>query len=844
MKHTLSVFVLVLLLLTSKTYACNTPASVCADKTDGSFSLIENSRPVALVLETGADSAVQRAINSFANDLQLVSGKKASLIKDPARIKKPVIVIGVIGESPLIEGLIDSKKLQLDDIQGQWEAFKTTVVKDPWPNVESALIIAGSDRRGAIFGTYEISEKMGVSPWCWFADAPVEKQKQLYITAGARSDQPKVRYRGLFINDEDPALSGWAKNLFGGVNAGMYERVFELILRLKGNYIWPAMWGKAFHVDDPKNTIIADQMGIVVGTSHHEPMTRAHAEWNPATGGPWNYETNAEKLRKFWRGGIERMMSKGEGEVYESLVTVGMRGDGDEPMSESTAIELLETIVKDQRKIIEDVTQKPANETPQVWALYKEVQDYYDKGMKVPEDITLLFADDNWGQIRRLPTDNLERKGGYGVYYHFDYVGVPRNYKWTNTIQIEKVWQQMNLAYERGARDLWVVNVGDIKPVELPLDLFLTMAWNPEKLTPDALANFSVQWAEEIFGKALAKDIGELVTLYGTYSSMRKPELINETTFAIGQAQGDKLTKGEFYQHQEKWQKLNADMLKVKAKITPEQHSAFFQLVEYPIASLANLYEMYFATAWNRQLAQHYDHRANHFRKRVETAYARDAALVDEYHQLNDGKWDGMMSQVHMNYVIWNDPTQQTMPPVIAVHGGANKIPVEFASTPQNDNSISLEASEYTRAVDGAGLLWTAIPNLGQSKAAMLALPQGKAATTVKDGVRLEYTFNKTSKSDLKISLQLSPTLDTVNMGGNKIGISLDKGPVKTLSFDLHPTGGAINTAGKRAWADAVINNRHEVELKIEGVRKGEHTLKVWRLDDNVVLEKIVLTDI
>jgi hypothetical protein len=722
-----------------------------------------------VVTDPAADSAVQWVADRFAEDLQRVSGNAAQRVRDADRVSGPAVVIGVLGQSPLLDGLAVAGKLHVDDLGGQWEAFQVAVVDEPWPGVARALVVAGSDRRGAVFGTFELSEQLGVSPWDWWADVPTQRREEAHVTAGSRSDRPRVRYRGFFINDEDPAFSGWAKNRFGGVNADLYERVFELLLRLKGNYLWPAMWAsKAFHLDDPRNTALADAMGVVMGTSHHESMTRAQSEWHrspddPTTGGAWNYVTNAANLRAFWRGGIERMMSKGDGDAYESLVTIGERGDGDEPMAEGTAIELLETIVADQRRIIEEVTGQPASRTPQVWALYKEVQDYHDRGMTVPDDVTLLFADDNWGQIRRLPEKYLDRAGGFGVYYHFDYVGGPRNYKWLNTVQIGKVWQQMNLAYARGARNVWIVNVGDIKPMEFPLDFFLRMAWNPEAMTPTALAAFPAAWAEQVVGAAAAAPIGDLLTRYSQYAARRKPELVNEQAFPIGEVTAAALHRGEFGDHVEDWSVLVDDMEQVKSTLAAEQGDAFFQLVEFPIRALANLYEMHQATAWNRRLASSHDPRANFFLHIVERTFARDAELTARYHALNGGKWDGMMAQVHMNYVIWNEPTRQTMPSVTRVGADTptqlRDAAVLFAEE-QTDRPGTriIPAAEFERNVDGRGLAWTAIPHLGQSKAAMVALPQGEPPTSAADGVRLEYSLSTSSPGDLTVTLQLSPT--------------------------------------------------------------------------------------
>src|SRR3569833_1277757 len=431
------------LIVSCVSHACEQPVSVCRTWSSNSFILIGRGQPASLFVDESADSAVHRVADSFAADLERVGGKPTRRITDVSNASGNLIIIGVLGQSPVIDSLIQAIKLDAANISGGWEAFRQVIIERPFPKVARALVIVGSDRRGAVYGTYDLSEKIGVSPWHWFADAPVYKRPDVFITAGSHSDAPKVKYRGFFINDEDPSFKTWAIKHFGGINAKMYAHVFDLLLRLKGNYLWPAMWPpKAFNVDDPQNLVVADEMGVVMGSSHHEPMTRAQDEWHRnqdwgITGGKWDYKANAANLRAFWRGGIERMMSKGNGKRYDSLVTIGIRGDGDEAMAEGTATQLLETIVADQRRIIAEVTGKPADQTPQVWALFKEVQDYYDHGLRVPDDVTLLFADDNWGQIRRLPTTDLKRRGGFGVYYHFDYVGVPRNYKWLSNVQIE-----------------------------------------------------------------------------------------------------------------------------------------------------------------------------------------------------------------------------------------------------------------------------------------------------------------------------------------------------------------------------------------------------------------------
>ena len=460
--------------------------------------------------------------------------------------------------------------------------------------MKQALVIVGSDRRGAAYGVFSLSKEIGVSPWYWWADVPAKKSDELFISkARYVSNAPSVKYRGIFINDEAPALRNWAEEKFGGFNHKFYEKVFELILRNKGNYLWPAMWlPTAFFTDDPENIRLADEYGIVVSTSHHEPMMRAHAEWGQFNGGAWNYKTNKEKLQEFWRGGIERMGNN------ESVVTVGMRGDGDEAMSEETAVDLLQNIITDQRDIIADVTGKPAEQTPQVWAIYKEVQDYYDKGMRVNDDILVLLCDDNWGNIRILPKKkDLDHTGGYGMYYHFDFVGGPVSYRWLNVTQIERVWEQMNLAYQWGVKDLWIVNVGDIKPMELPISFFLDFAWNTDAIRANDLPDYYVNWAEQQFGKKYAgRNCRNTVVIHqiqcASYSRNVNPRHIQ-----FGKLPRSRQIVEEYNQLLEKSRNIYNEL--------PESYKpAFYQLVLSPIELCSNMNEMYVAAGKNKSLCR------------------------------------------------------------------------------------------------------------------------------------------------------------------------------------------------------------------------------------------------
>ena len=811
--------------------ACEGAVAACTTTKDGSFALIAGGRATPVIVEPGADPAVRHAAGNFAEDLGRFGGAPPPVREVLPNGAPAVVIVGVAGLGGLDDQHAAAGHIDLSQVTGRWEAFGQFVVDDPLPGVERALVIAGADPRGAVYGLYDLSEQIGVSPWHWWADVPVERRETLYLTAGARTDAPGVRYRGFFINDEDPALGGWARQRFGGLNAQFYDQVFELLLRLKGNYLWPAMWGKSLAEDDPASLALAAEMGIVLGTSHHEPLTRAHVDWERAkergeVSGAWNYETNPETLRRFWREGMERFVASGA----DGVVTVGMRGDGDEAMSEGTAIPLLERIVADQRAIVAKATGKPASETPQVWALYKEVQDYYDQGMRVPDDVTLLFADDNWGQIRRLPDPAASpRQGGYGVYYHFDYVGGPRSYKWQDTNQVGKVWQQMDLAWQRGARALWIVNVGDIKPMEYPLDFFLDHAWDPEAMTPDALERYPREWAAQTFGEVHGEGIAGLLDAYGTLASLRKPELLDAKSF----------TPEEFRGLAAQWDDLVGRAARVRATLRPEQQDAFFQLVEHRILALANLYRMYSAAAWNAHYAGRDAGRAEANAAEAERAFARDAALARRYHEIAGGKWAGMMAQTHIGYTAWNDPPADVMPPLVR---GADLASVQPAPEPEREPDILQAIPTALFKGEGGGRFeWTRVPYLGRWGEAQLALPQGRPATAPADGVYLEYPLRLTEAGDYELVVQLVPTLDTIGDDGLRIGLSLDGGPVRELVVRLEPTNGQADTPPRAAWVKAVIDNMVELTARFDGLAAGEHRLRLYRIDDNVVPQAVLV---
>ncbi|MEZ2445764.1 glycosyl hydrolase 115 family protein [Chitinophaga sp. RCC_12] len=776
---------------------------------------------------------VLQSASCLQQDIEMVTGVKlpiSATIPDG-----PAIIIGSNERSKLVRALTAAGNIHPISLKNQWEGYLIQ-------STANRLIIAGSDNRGTAYGVFEISRQLGVSPWYWWADVPVKKRTQLFVKQHITiSDAPKVKYRGIFINDEAPALANWSKEKFGGFNHRFYEKVFELILRLKGNYLWPAMWGNAFYDDDSLNIRMAEKYGIVMGTSHHEPLMRAHDEWRRYGTGPWNYDSNAVKLKAFWRTGLQRATN-------EKIVTVGMRGDGDEPMSRETATALLERIVADQRKIISDVTGKPASETPQLWALYKEVQDYYDKGMSVPDDVTLLLCDDNWGNIRKLPKPGeRSRQGGYGIYYHFDYVGAPRNYKWLNTNSIARVWEQMHLAWEFNARQIWIVNVGDIKPMEFPISFFLDYAWNPEKTSPGDLQQYTEQWAAAQFGTPYAKDIAAIIAAYTKFNARRKPELLDANTYRLNYDEWGTVVKD----YNELLKKASA----IDSLLPAAYKDAYFQLVLHPVKACANLNELYYYAALNKEAIKNKQLMANTYADRVKACYLEDSLITVAYHQLNNRKWNHMMDQTHIGYTNWQQPPVQKMPAVKYLPADSaeeRKAPgthkLMRANIPggvtgnvfyqEEEKGVSIAADHFTRAIHSNGITWTILPDHGRTGSAITPFPvTAKEQQPVGNAPHVEYDFYTYSKGEVTVKAYCSPTLNFhSNKNGLQYAVSIDNEAPQIISINKEDA--ITYTSIWNKWvADNIIiqSSKHTLSTT------GKHTLKYWMVNSGVILQQLVL---
>ena len=764
---------------------------------------------------------VKMAVANLRHDLRSVTGSEYA-----------PIVVATVGKSEIAKKYPKQSK----QLKGKWEQYLIFTDK-------GQLVILGSDKRGTIYGIYELSRQIGVSPWYWMADAPIQHHDQLYILPGTYTEgEPKVKYRGIFINDEWPSFGGWCGNQFGGINSKAYSHIFELLLRLKANYFWPAMWGSRFNEDDPKSPKLADDMGIVMGTSHHEPMMRAHKEYvrRKAEVGPWDYAQNPERIEKFFSDGLKRNSK------YENIITIGMRGDGDVAMGngkDEDNIKTLGKVIEAQRCIIKDCYGKPASTVPQLWAIFTEVQRYYDAGFTVPDDVTLLFCDNNWGYIRRKGTAaERKRKGGLGLYYHIDMNGGPWNDRWVNTTTIPKLREQLHEAYASGIDRIWIINVGDLKPKEVPIDFIMDYAWNPDAVKPGDEQPWLERFSASIFGEEYAKETADLIAKYSKYNLLRKPE-----------AQ----VPGLFNEHEmlvmsQRWQSLVERAELLRKQMPKEKQDAFYQLVYYPVVASAGVAEIYNHATMGDSLG-------------VEVLMKKDQQLSDYYNNvLAGGKWKGMMMDNHIGYTQWSIPDKNRNPMTLGMK-------VEHPlNVPVSTTEIGIPAYQYSRIKEGKNAKWIFLPDLGRGKGCMGIDHVMSASEPDGKGASLEYDFELSSDmQQLSIALGILPTQDVYPARGLRIGVQIDNQPLQIVDAragfvdtfaEYTPQNLAVSKVlkplpqqpklvlngwwkGKRQLRrDEVFDNqRWLVATSSSAVKAGKHTIRVVMIDPEIVLEQVVV---
>ncbi|MCQ2065086.1 MAG: glycosyl hydrolase 115 family protein [Bacteroidaceae bacterium] len=791
------------------------------------FTLIENGTPVTILADESDKPGVQIALKALQKDFKAVAGQEAGIIYEPAGGK--IVIAGTL-ESKYISQIVKSKKIDRKQLQGKTEKYIMTVIEKPIKGVDEALVIAGSDMRGTIYGIYELSEQIGVSPWYFWADVPIQPQKNISLAKGTyTAGEPAVRYRGIFLNDEAPCLTSWVKNYFGTDRGGkdFYASCFELILRLRGNFMWPAMWGWAFYADDPENSKTANDMGVIMGTSHHEPMARNHQEWarNPrAYGGVWDYTKNKEELQRFFREGIERAKDT------EDLITIGMRGDGDAELkgTDEEIIKMMEGLFVDQRQIIKDVTGKKPEQVPQVWALYKEVQNYYNKGLRVPDDVTILLSDDNWGDIRRLPNEEEQKHpGGWGMYYHVDYVGAPRNSKWLNITPIQHMWEAMQLTYDYNVKKLWVLNVGDLKPMEYPITLFLDMAWDPTKFTAENLLDHTYDFCVEFFGEDQAKEAARILNLCSKYNGRISAEMLDARQY---------YTVDEFRQVCGDYARLELEAMRQYETLAPEYRDAYQQIILFPVQAMANIYDMYYSQAMNNQLARLGDPAANEWADRCEADFKRDAKLNAYYNtEIAGGKWNGMMTQKHIGYTSWNDNFRADTQPRVTRVEEARTGGCVFT---EKNGVVSMEAEHYfsQTGVTSGSAEWKTIPYMGRTLSGVALMPYSQPT----DGASMTYKFNtKTDADNLKAIIAVNATLTFKRLEGHRYMVSLDGGKEIEVVFNERLNEDQRNIYS--VYYPTVATRVKDDTVELGAVKAGEHTLTIRPIEPGTVFEKIVI---
>ncbi|KAJ0415651.1 hypothetical protein BJY00DRAFT_304693 [Aspergillus carlsbadensis] len=621
---------------------------------DGSFGLVG----LPILVDPEDYEGIHIAATNLASDFERVSGHRPQILSEiPPEDSgiDGVILVGSLQKSPTIGNLVSTGQLDVQPVKGKWESCVTATLSLPW--AKKCFVIAGSDKRGTVFGIYALSEQIGVSPWHWWADVPVKRHKTIYaLPTTVYQGEPSVRYRGLFINDEAPALTSWVHEKIGRkFNFDFYKTIFELLLRLKGNFLWPAMWsghpypGSSFFADDPRNQQMADAYGIVLSTSHHEPMQRSTTEWRTRGDGEWEWASNRDNITTFFEEGIDRTKPN------ESFITLGMRGEGDEKMKAENPKEALQDVVTTQREIIRSAYGKADGER-QLIALYKEVLEYYEGGLTIPDDVTLLFPDDNFGNIRRLPTrEEQTRSGGAGLYYHLEYVGSPRGYKWINTNSCAKIYQQLRRAYDHGISEIWVLNVGDLKPLELPFTFAMQMAWNIDSCTPSSIPDFLQECCTREFSSEHADTIASLLLQHDRLLAIRRHEHLEADTLSI-------LNYREADTVLSRWKELESSASHTFTHTPKEYKAAVYQLILHPIKASRIYTELRIAQAKNKLYGAQRRTSTNTWAKRVLSLFDDDFALSEQFHNnpWTGTKWNHVMRQPHYGYSTdtWHDPSR------------------------------------------------------------------------------------------------------------------------------------------------------------------------------------------
>ncbi|WP_185236481.1 glycosyl hydrolase 115 family protein [Teredinibacter franksiae] len=808
-------------------------------------------RPAEVVWDEGDYEVVKIAARGLMSDLLSVTGEEA-LSASPGSPSRMRIIVGSVERSPLIKSIVHSTSLDLSHLEGAWESFVIKTVEDPQRPGKSALLIAGSDRRGTAYGVYELSQAMGVSPWHWWADVTPQKAKAIYINKGLhRFGPPSVQYRGIFINDEDWGLQPWASQYekgLGNIGPKTYEKVFDLLLRLKANTLWPAMHKVSLAFNEvPENKVLADRYGIVMGSSHAEPMLRNNVKEWPNAKSSYNFATHRQQVLNYWE---QRVKENGQ---YENIYSIGMRGIHDSGMSGGASnkekIALLEDIFQQQRKQLQTHVDPKLASIPQAFTPYKEVLALYRDGLTVPDDISLIWPDDNHGYIRQLPNDQeRSRSGGSGVYYHLSYLGSPLSYLWLYSTPTSLVWEEMTKAYALGARKLWIANVGDIKPAEIGMDFFLQMAWDIDRWTLENQHTYLESWAQQQFsGDGLeadpgqSKKIGEIMRGYFELNFQRKPEHL-QWWLPHSRSKGSNLSADEVKIRLANFEKLEDKVLAIKTYISAEQYDAFFQLVEYPVLASAMANRRYFhAEQYSRWFHESLAMAKTHGQRAVKAQEALTELTRLYNEDISNGKWHGMMS-VEPADNLWRSYRQSSVQLPASTLLGAVKTPItlEYKGVSNAQPDVYLEAEAFIKTHSQSGSSWEVVRDLGRVGDAVVLYPMVERADTESDIEKrspyLEYEFELSESGGYYIYFSLLPSFPVNTETTLKLAFSMGDSTSGIQMVTLQ------RQVKDRQWKRAVLSGSVRMSAFVSSVKQGKQRLRVYGVDSGVVLDQIFVS--
>lgn len=793
----------------------------------GTISLAsEKTDPTPVLVDEGDYPLVRLAAGLFADDLERVTGRRPSLPGAPVSARQ-LVVAGTLGHSGLIAKLVDAGKLRgLEGIQGRWEATSWQVVEKPFPGVDRALVIVGSDRRGTAYGLMKLSEKIGVSPWYWWADVPVARRANLSVRLSSpESDAPAVQYRGIFINDEDWGLHPWAKDTFepeyGGIGPKTYKRCYELMLRLRLNYLWPAMHECSREFDEsPENYKLADQWGIVAGSSHCEPMLCNNVHWDEKARGPWNYSLNPEAIHRYWEN-----TAKARG-PYEAVWTLGIRGIHDRgmarpPESVPERIKLVGDVFKDQRALLDTHVSKAWGPIAQCFVPYKEVLPLYEAGLQVPDEVTLVWVDDNFGYLRRigLPAER-KRSGGAGVYWHLSYYGGPHSYLWINTTAPALMWEELHKAWENDARRLWVINVGDIKPMEIGMDYFSRFAWSPETFGPDSQPRFLQAFAAGQFGPEHARSVADLLTLFYRLGTIRKPELMNrEWACSLPEERAAELRAG--------YAELLSRDARLSARLPAELRDAYFEMIGFPARVLGAAGQIFLADREDQL--------------RGDTAGAAEIARLRSFlerevlrfnNETAGGKWKHLMPGLETapDLTKWNSQVRWPWGEKQPLQLPAHKTPPRTWRA-KADRQLAAERAR-----------WVTVDGLGSTGSASVLKPAGLESSWSENdsgAPALEYDFSSPEGAGV-VLVDFLPTFRICAGMRQRVLIALDGGPGQVV--EVPGSSGQEDEYGRNR-SFGVLNNFVRAEVPLGQLKEGRHTLKIRALDPGLAIDRVSLPE-